>query len=168
MFPEAKNLVILGIGNSIRMDDGAGIRVVEQLEQDISLRSLKIAFKYLNTGGFDVLDEIDGYKQAIIVDAADMPDQGLKPGNIFYCPNLHELVIEEVGGISSHGIGVFNVLKYAKMGNYQAPPIIEVYGIQVKETKYFSEELTPEVAGGVEKLVTHLKNHIFSLMKDQC
>ena len=168
MFTEAKNLVVLGIGNSIRMDDAAGIRVVEQLELDLSLQSLKIAFKFLNTGGFDILDEIDGYKQAIIVDAADMPDQGLKPGDIFHCPNLHELVSEEVGGISSHGIGVLHVLKYAKMGNYQPPPIIEVYGIQVKETKYFSEELTPEVAGGVEKLVTRLKSHIFSLMKDHC
>ncbi len=164
MSSESNNLVILGVGNSIRMDDGAGIRVVEQLEQDLSLQSAKIAFKYLNTGGFDILDEIDGYRHAIIVDAADMPDQGLKPGDIFHCPNLHELVIEEARGISSHGIGVLHVLKYAEVGNYHPPPIIEVYGIQVKETRYFGDELTPEVAAGVMKLTNRLKQHIFSFI----
>jgi len=39
----SKFLVVLGVGNSVRMDDGAGIRVVEKLEKDQSLKNLNIS-----------------------------------------------------------------------------------------------------------------------------
>lgn len=156
----SKFLVVLGIGNSIRMDDGAGIRVVEQLEKDKTLEKLLISFKFLNTGGLDILDEIDGYERAIIVDAASMADQGLKPGEFYYLENLNDLKIEQTNEISSHGVGVFGFLKYAKVGGYSVPNPIEIYGIQIKETGFFSEDLTPEVANAVNELVIVLKNKI--------
>lgn len=157
-----KALVVLGIGNDIRMDDGAGIRVVECLEKDPSLEHLNISFKYLNTGGFDILDEIDGYERAIIVDAASMTDQGLKPGEFFHISNLSEYKKGQPVGVYSHGVGVLQILGYAEVGGYQVPQQIEVYGIQVKETGYFSEELTPEVTKGVEGLVNILKKRIIA------
>ena len=160
---EAKKLVDLGVGNSIRMDDGAGIRVVEQLEQDEDLKNYKISFQYLNTGGLDILDAIDGYEHAIIVDAASMAHEGLQPGEIFYLKNLNEIDVKDPGGISSHGVGVLPVLNYAKIGGYQIPNPIEIYGVQIKEIGFISEELTPEVAKGVESLVPKLKSHIISL-----
>ena len=160
-----KFLIILGIGNSIRMDDGAGIKVVELLEQDKDLKKYNISFKYLNTGGLDILDVINGYSHAIIVDAASMADQGYMPGDFYYLENLNDLKNEYLGEISSHGVGVFSFLKYAKIGGYSVPDPIEVYGIQIKETGFFSEELTPEIAKAVDKLVDILKNkirHFFS------
>ncbi len=159
----SKKLVVLGVGNSIRMDDGAGIRAVEQLEKDEDLIQLGISFQYLNTGGLDILDAIDGFDHAIIVDAASMAHQGLKPGEIFYLENLNEIDVKDSGGISSHGVGVLPVLKYAKMGGYEVPNPIEVYGVQIKEIGFIGEELTPEVTKGVEKLVPKLKSHILSL-----
>ena len=144
------------------MDDGAGIRVVERLERDSELKHLEISFKYLNTGGFDILDEIDGYESAIIVDAASMTDQGLKPGQYFYIEDLNEFTRGQSIGVSSHGVGVLQVLGYAKIGGYEVPQKIEGYGIQIKETGYFSEELTPEVAEGVNVLVKILKKRILS------
>ncbi|MFX1282712.1 MAG: hydrogenase maturation protease [Promethearchaeota archaeon] len=163
---QTKHLVVLGVGNEIRMDDGAGIRVVERLERDSSLEHLNISFKYLNTGGFDILDEIDGYKRAIIVDAASMTDQGLKPGEFFYISDLSEYSTGHLIGVSSHGIGVLQILRYAKVGGYRVPHQIEVYGIQVKETGYFSEKLTPEVAEGVENLVNILRERILKVFSD--
>jgi hydrogenase maturation protease len=160
----SKKLVVLGVGNSIRMDDGAGIRVVEQLEQDKELKQLGISFQYLNTGGLDILDAIDGFEIAIIVDAASMAHQGLKPGDIFHLGNLHEINIEQSQGISSHGIGVLPVLKYAKMGGYEVPNPIEIYGVQIKEIGFIGEELTPEVAKGVKELIPKLKSHILSIL----
>ena len=156
--------MVLGVGNSIRMDDGAGIRVVEQLEQDEELSKYKISFQYLNTGGLDILDAIDGFDHAIIVDAASMADQGLKPGDIFYLENLNEVDIKDPGGISSHGVGVLPVLKYAKIGGYKVPNPIEIYGVQIKEIGFISEELTPEVSKGVKDLIPKLKSHIIRLL----
>lgn len=163
---DSKFLVVLGVGNDIRMDDGAGIRVVEYLEQDSNLKNLVISFKYLNTGGFDILDEIDGYQKAIIVDAASMTDQGLKPGEFFHIEDLSQYATGQPVGVSSHGVGVLQILGYAEAGGYRLPDLIEVYGIQVKETGFFSEELTPEVAEGVKKLVQILKERILNLLKD--
>ncbi|MHA2297890.1 MAG: hydrogenase maturation protease [Candidatus Hodarchaeales archaeon] len=159
-----KSLVVLGIGNSIRMDDGAGIRVVEQLNEDGDLKDIAVDFKFLNTGGFDILDEIDGYERAIIVDAADMPERGHEPGDIIHLENLAEIGASQATGVSSHGISLLHVLKYAHEGNYKVPEHIEIYGIQVKETRYFSECLTQEVASGVEKLAELLKKHILNLI----
>ncbi|MFX0096044.1 MAG: hydrogenase maturation protease [Candidatus Hodarchaeota archaeon] len=163
---ESKFLIVLGIGNSVRMDDGAGIRVVERLSNDNTLKKLKITFSFLNTGGLDILDEIDGYKRAIIVDAADMPNQ-LKPGEIIHLTDLTKLAVDGIAGVSSHGIGLLSVLKYAKTGGYQTPEFIEIYGIQVKETGYFSESLTSEVATGVNTLVERLKKYILVLFSDR-
>ena len=161
---ESKKLVILGVGNSIRMDDGAGIHAVEELEQDEELKHLEISFQYLNTGGLDILDAIDGFEHAIIVDAASMADQGLKPGDIFHLENLNDVDIQDAGGFSSHGVGVLPVLKYAKMGGYKVPNPIEIYGVQIKEIGFIGEELTPEVTKGVKQLIPKLKNHIINLL----
>ncbi|MFX0183846.1 MAG: hydrogenase maturation protease [Candidatus Hodarchaeota archaeon] len=162
----SKFLVVLGVGNDIRMDDGAGIRVVEHLERDPTLKPLDISFKYLNTGGFDILDEIDGFYYAIIIDAADMADQGFRPGEFIHISDLNELRIGEPRSLSSHGIGVLPILKYAEDSGYKIPQKIEIFGIQVKETRFFSEQLTPEVAEGVEKLVILLRQHILTLFDE--
>jgi hydrogenase maturation protease len=148
------------------MDDGAGIRVVEYLEKDYDLKKLDITFSYLNTGGLDVLDEIDSFKMAIIVDAASMADKGLNPGEFYHLKNLHDLTPSNRSGISSHGVGVFEILKYSEMGGYDVPNPIEIYGIQVKETGFVSEELTPEVQQGVDQLVKILKEKLIKLFNE--
>jgi hydrogenase maturation protease len=162
---ESKQLLVLGIGNYIRMDDGAGLRTVEYLEQDETLKDMKISFKYLHTGGLDILDEINGYKHVIIVDAASMTDRNLNPGEYFHIEDLYKLKQNQPSGISSHGVGVLSVLKYAEVGGYELPDQIEIFGIQVKETEIFGEALTLEVEEGVKKLVHFLKNHISKLTK---
>ena len=164
LLTDSKFLILVGIGNTIRMDDGAGIRVVEHLEHDPTLTSLDITFRYLNTGGFDILDEINGYTHAILMDAANI--DGLPPGEIFHFPNVRSQtndLPDGTGGMSSHGMGVLHVLKYADMAGYQVPHIIEIYGIQIKETEYFSEDMTPEVSAGVTKLVNLLRTKILDL-----
>jgi len=145
------------------MDDGAGIKVVQRLSKDNDLKHLDIDFKYLNTGGFDILDEIDGYSIAIIIDAADMPEKGLRPGEIIHIDNLSEFEVKGSTGVSSHSIGLLQVLKYAGEGNYRVPNKIEIYGIQVLKTDYFSEDLTPEVAIGVEKCLKLVKRRILDI-----
>jgi len=156
-------LVVLGIGNTIRMDDGAGIRVVEELEKDEGLKNLDISFKCLNSSGIEILDEINGYKQAIIVDAVSISNQELKPGEIFHLENLNEFKTEQTSEISSHGIGVLGIIKYAKIGGYNLPNPIEVYGIQIKETECFIEVLTPDISEAVKELVIILKDRILKL-----
>ncbi len=80
--------------------------------------------------------------------------------------NLHDLEVKQSSGISSHGIGILEVLEYAKIGGYHIPNPIEIYGIQIKEIGFVSEELTPEVSKGVENLVIILKNRILQLISD--
>ncbi|MFW9780437.1 MAG: hydrogenase maturation protease [Candidatus Heimdallarchaeota archaeon] len=159
-------LVILGIGNTVRMDDGAGIRVVEELEKNERLKTFDVAFKYLNTGGLDILDAIDGYQYAIIVDAASMDDQGYNPGDIIHFPDLYAFKDKYQEEISSHSMGVIPVMNFAEIGNYNLPSKIEVYGIQVKETRYFSEQLTDAVKAGVTRLTSILVKKVINFYND--
>ena len=108
------------------MDDGVGIRVVECLEKDPIIQPLPVTFQYLNTGGFAILDKIDGYSHAILVDAADMPEKGLKPGEIIHIENITTFSEQTISGTSSHGLTLRQVLQYAKIGGYKPPPIIEL------------------------------------------
>ena len=78
--------------------------------------------------------------------------------------NLHDLEVKKPSEISSHGIGALEVLEYAKIGGYEIPDPIEIYGIQVKEINIVSEELTPEVATAVKELVNILKDRIIQLV----
>lgn len=162
----SKFLVILGIGNSIRKDDGAGIRVVENLELDEDLKKFNICFRFLNTGGFDILDLINGYKHAIIVDAASMEDQGLKPGEYIHIANLNSLDRKESTNIFSHGIGILEILNYANLESYEMPHQIEIFGIQIKEIDCFSEILSPEVEECVVRLTKLLKSRIINYFSD--
>ncbi|MFW9855108.1 MAG: hydrogenase maturation protease [Candidatus Thorarchaeota archaeon] len=159
-------LVILGIGNTVRMDDGAGIRAVEELEKNERIKTFDIAFKYLNTGGLDILDAIDGHQYAIIVDAASLDDQEYNPGDIIHFPDLYALKDRYHEEISSHSMGVIPVMNFAEIGNYNLPSRVEVYGIQVKETRYFSEELTEAVRAGVTRLTSILVKKVISFYNE--
>ena len=78
--------------------------------------------------------------------------------------SINDLDVEFQQGISSHGIGILPILKYAEESSYNLPKKIEIFGIQIKETTIFSEELTPEVKEGVEKLTILLKEYILNLL----
>ena len=70
-----RSVLVLGLGNPLRGDDGIGSRVVEELIR----RGLPEGVTALDggTGGLDLLQVLEGWERVVVVDAADV---GREPG----------------------------------------------------------------------------------------
>ncbi|RMH57231.1 MAG: hydrogenase maturation protease [Candidatus Hydrogenedentota bacterium] len=70
-------VIVVGVGNLLRRDDGIGIRVVNDLAERIECLGMFSADG--GTGGYSLLGIVEGFEQVIFVDAVNM---GLSPGEV--------------------------------------------------------------------------------------
>jgi hydrogenase 3 maturation protease len=145
------NVVILGIGNTLKSDDGAGIEVVRKLE--ILNTKLEINSNYQITKCLDggsapenLTGEIKRLKPdtLVIVDAVDFKGQ---PGEVRVIPE--ERVSDT--GFTTHNMSMRTYINFLR----EDLPLLKVVivGIQPK-TVAFGEGLSPEVQKGVEEICT--------------
>jgi len=142
----AKTLV-LGVGNLILSDEGAGVHVIEHLVRNYRLPG-EIQCLDGGTLGMDLLYYLEGIENLLIVDAVQA---GKEPGE------LVRLEGDEVPSylsikISPHQIGIPDMLFAAKLkGLY--PKNIVLWGIQ-PENLEVGLDLSPVVANQVDRLVS--------------
>jgi hydrogenase maturation protease len=145
-----KNTLVLGIGNILLNDEGAGIHVVKRLEEEgFSGADLMDG----GTGGFHLLGFIQSYKNVIIVDAS------LDPFPSGHVRVLHPKYARDFPRqLSAHEIGLKDLLDAAfLLGNM---PDIFLVAVSIKDFQEMGMELTPEVelailvaAGEVKELI---------------
>lgn len=135
--------ILLGVGNSILSDDGAGIYVAASFERDGWL-SFECGTAPENFTSIVRREEPD---LVVIVDAARM---GLSPGEIRQIPE------EKISAVSfgTHQLPLSQLSAYLK--NYAKKIII--IGIE-PETTGFGEELSPAVKEACNKLLPVLKKN---------
>ena len=142
----ATDLLVLGVGNPLRGDDGIGPRVVEQLQQ-AGLPTDVEAFD-AGAAGFNLLYWLDGRRRVIIVDAADV---GLEAGQFArFTPEQVELT-GAAEGAGSHQAGLAEVLALARALERPLPEIV-VFGVQPGSLEW-GTGLTAEVEAAVPLLV---------------
>jgi hydrogenase maturation protease len=141
--------VVLGIGNTLRADDGLGVRVVEALERDYLLPEGALAID-AGTSSMEMIEELSHLDFLLVVDAVKM---GQPPGSRV------RLAGDEVPAffrrnLSPHGIGLSDVLA-----------ALELLGAEPKETLVIglepvsldlSTELSPAAAARVPELVAQV------------
>lgn len=156
-FPEGgmetlKTTAIIGIGNTLMSDDGAGVRVLEQL---YGLPE-HVALVELATGGMILLHHLEKYRKVIIVDAVDF---GGTPGEIrIFSPN--EVTSVKTVGYSLHDLDILAVLKLAdKLG--KLPDVVVIAAVQPASLE-MKEGLSP----AVECVLPLLACHILDLAMD--
>jgi hydrogenase maturation protease len=144
------NTLVLGIGNILLNDEGAGIHVVKRLEEEgFSGADLMDG----GTGGFHLLGFIQSYKNVIIVDASldRFPSGHVRVLHPKYARDFPRQ-------LSAHEIGLKDLLDAAfLLGNM---PDIFLVAISIKDFQEMGMELTPEVelaipvaAGEVKELL---------------
>lgn len=138
-----KNIAVIGIGNTLMGDDGAGVKVLKLLPD--SIRKIELA-----SGGMSLLHELDGLDTAIIADAVDF---GGQPGEIrIFQP--HEVESIKTLGYSLHDIDILKVLELAeRMG--QLPETVFIAAVQPADIGY-SEELSAEVEASLPELASRI------------
>jgi hydrogenase maturation protease len=136
-------VLILGLGNAILRDDGVGIKVVRLLAETgphpgIDLKEAEVA-------GFALIDLLEGYERAVVVDAVRVNDA--EPGDIILFssdslePSLHL--------VAGHQIDLPTALEMGRQLGRPVPSTVHIVGVQVQDDRTFDEACTPAVEAAV-------------------
>lgn len=150
--PSEGAILVLGLGNPLRKDDGVGPRVIEELEA----QGLPEGVAALDggTGGLDLLQVMEGWEQVVIVDAADI-DAGrerIAPGEYVRFTPEQARLIESPHTFSLHHPGLADVLALAHALDQPLPSIV-IFGVRPKDVGW-GEGLSPEVEARLPALIS--------------
>lgn len=138
-------IVVVGIGQTLRGDDGAGIRAVQrwQVEFPQTSKNPQVLVELEELPGLSLLDRLTGSEAAILVDAVR---SGAPPG----C--LHRLEISDLDAFrpesnSAHGWGVAETLFLgSQLFPDDLPEKVVLVGVEAGDM-HLGDELSQEVSG---------------------
>lgn len=140
------NVLVLGLGNILMDDDGAGVRIAQELAPVFSSKDEKLRIVDGGTLGLDLLPIIEWAEKLIIVDACDLE---MDPGTVVRIEGEDiEPVFEKK--LSPHQMGLKDLLITAELADSR-PPHIVFFGIQTGSIE-MNMTLTPPVAKNMQKL----------------
>ncbi|MFZ0592813.1 MAG: HyaD/HybD family hydrogenase maturation endopeptidase [Bryobacteraceae bacterium] len=143
--PAATETIVLGIGNVIHSDDGAGVHAARMLHEDARLPQCTTVIEG-GTLGLELLPYLQDVHRLLLLDAIDI---GEKPGTILRLSGNE--VYDLKGSWSVHQLGVADLLAALRLVRSQEPEIT-ILGIQPGSTEW-GTDLTPEVNGALPALV---------------
>jgi len=135
---EAPRILVMGVGNPLMRDEGAGPRTVEILMAGYDFPS-NVEVVDCGTMGFTILDVLRGVDHLIVVDALRTDDLApgtvvrLEPGDFAASQVMHSL----------HDVRLPEVLEAAALIDV-APQTVAI-GIQIEEITEWVMELSPAV-----------------------
>jgi len=146
-------ILVLGLGNPLRGDDGVGVRVVEELQR----QTLPADVEVLDAGtpGVGLIHLLEGRARAVIVDAAEM---GRPPGEVVRFRVSDVALIRSAERFSLHGRGVADALALAAALGIPLPEIV-VYGVQPMQVGW-GAGLSDEVAAALPGLVQAIQKEM--------
>jgi hydrogenase maturation protease len=137
--------LVLGLGNTILCDDGAGIHIAEEIRNRCPQTDVLDA----SAAGFRVIDEVIGYDRLILIDSIKTGKK--EPGS------LRKFRLEEfertLHHTSPHDISLFQAFRIMKEHNEKLPHKVIIYGIEVEDTQTFSEICTEKVNLAIPSIV---------------
>jgi hydrogenase maturation protease len=144
------SILILGIGNILLRDEGAGIHVIKGLEEEGYTGAELIDG---GTGGFHLLGVIQSYKTVIIVDAS-LDDFTTGTVRVLHPKYAKDFPRQ----LSAHEIGLKDLLDAAfLLGN---TPQICLVAISVKDFQDMGMELSPEISRAIAVAKERIKDLI--------
>jgi hydrogenase maturation protease len=151
--PSAERVLVLGVGNLLRGDEGVGIHAVRELTK----RPLPPHVDVVDggTAGLDLLHLMGEYDRVVIIDAVEA---GEEPGAILrFAP---QDITSQAGdfAISLHQTEVLEVFSLAAYLGRDLPPIL-IYGMQ-PEAMGWSTELSSTVQERLEALLDAIQEEL--------
>jgi len=149
-------ILILGIGNLLRSDDGVGLHVIEALRKEETGDNIDLIEA---VSGLDILDAIKGYDRIILVDAIKT---GGEPGTIY------ELSLKDIQdkhtnhSFSTHlNMDLQTMLELGdRLFPGKIPKDIRVIAVEAEDVTTISDRCTPEVERAISKAVDMIKGLI--------
>jgi len=137
--------VVLGLGNVLHADDGAGAQAINRLREDSRVPS-DVSLIEGGTLGLELLPYIWDCSRLIVIDAVDV---GQAPGTLVRMQG--EELNSLPGNSSVHQLGVSDLLVALRVLGGKQPDVV-LLGVQPATTDW-DTELSPAVAASVKLLV---------------
>jgi len=153
--PPRPRILVIGCGNLLRGDDGAGPECVRRLRR----RGLppEVGCTDGGTGGLDVAFQMRGVPEVILVDACS---SGSEPGSLFEVAGEEVADLAPPGGFHSHAFRWDHALAWARSVLREGFPA-KVTAFLVEGARYdVGTGLSPSVDRAVDRLVDILFTRI--------
>ncbi len=149
---ELLQVLVIGIGNDYRSDDGVGLAVV----RDLKTKQLPETLCLESDGDGTSLMEIwHNANKVILIDAVS---SGAQPGTIYRFDALTQSIPASCSFPSTHAFGVAEALQLAHVLE-QLPASLIVYGIEGK--KFIAgTELSPESQNVISEVVERVRQEV--------
>ena len=145
MEPGTSQTVVLGLGNVLHADDGAGAAVIKRLREDTRAPA-NVSLVEGGTLGLELLPYVWDCSRLIVIDAVDV---GRTPGTVVRMSG--EELNSLPGNSSVHQLGVADLLVALRVLAQRQPEVV-LLGVQPENTDW-STDLSPAVAAAINPLV---------------
>jgi len=155
-FSMKPRVLILGTGNFLRMDDGIGPHVAQELEK----LKLPEGVKAIDAGtkGLALVEMMREATKIVFIDAVEM---GKKPGTVEVFTREDIMLDADKTGVSLHEIGLPQVFLMASLLGIS--PEVAIVGIQPKDLGWgtgLSPEVRRSVSDVLECVLDEMKKHL--------
>jgi hydrogenase maturation protease len=152
---------IIGLGNYLLADEGAGLHAVHLLEKKLGNKKIDIVAG--GTPGFNLLHEFDDREKIIFIDAGNC---GLEPGGYVRFRPEEVKSRKKNGGHSLHEFDLITFLRFAASFKENEKIDIVIYCIQPAEVR-FAEELSPMVKRSLPRLVEKVYDEVIHDLRNE-
>jgi len=152
----SNKIAVIGLGNTLRRDDGIGIVILESL----LAFDKKKGIEYLNFGiaSFDLVHRMERYEKILLIDAIDT--SGLMAGELKIF-ELKDIAYNlKSSATSTHEFDLKSLFELYK--RFELKSRIYVAGIQVKDASY-GEGLSAELKDKLQAIIEKINTFIASL-----
>jgi hydrogenase maturation protease len=152
---KGSDILIVGVGNEYRGDDGVGLFMAGQLKR-MRLPNTRVL---LHRGeGTSLMETWEGAQAVILLDAVQ---SCAPPGHIFRFDATRQSISRGLFNYSTHYISVAEVVELAKTLN-QLPPYFVIYGIE-GERYHTGVGLSSEVEKAAADLIERATGDVYEL-----
>lgn len=153
-----KRVMVVGIGNPLLKDEGAGVHAVKRLLEKGMPEGVEIVDGGTNT--YDLVDLFCSADDIIIIDALK---GGLEPGTIYRAP-LEELGLKtQEGAVSLHDLNFMEAMSMVKLLGKN--PRVTVFGIE-PEIIDWGLDLSEKIEKKMPRLLELVNEEVCRLLEE--
>ena len=143
--------VIIGLGNTVLSDDGAGVYVARLLSGRFDTDDVSVV--EMDAAGMNLMESLGGFDRAFLIDAILLNEE--IPGTVF---RLRTDDLQITPRLSScHDIDIVTALELGRQLGLHMPVEVTIFAIQGDDMKTLCEECTQAVEDVLEPLADEVE-----------
>lgn len=157
MSSSSKKFAVIGLGNTLRRDDGIGIVILESLLNSCRREGID----YLNFGiaSFDLIHKLQEYDTVLLIDGIDA---GLAPGQLKIFELKDIAYVSKEAPLSTHEFDLKSLFELYK--RFELKSKISVAGVQVQDASY-GEDLSQPLKGSLEHIISEIRLFVDKILE---